>query len=548
MHYLSKLTLAAMFVCLTLQLTAQNECISGNCINGYGTFVFSSSAKYVGDFKNGKLHGKGMLTYPDGSKYIGNWVEQIRQGIGRFYATDGSEYFGHFHDNKFHGEGTMTYPNKDEYRGLWEAGLRQGKGEIRFVNGNFYKGDFNEDAQTGIGTMVYADGSRYEGEWVHNKRHGRGTLYYRDGQRLTGQWHEDQYLVEDWAQLAFVGDTSRLRDCNRIPCTAGSGKFLYPDGSKYVGTFQNGKPHGQGSVFYLNGDRYDGAWMNDRPNGQGVMHYATGKSLGAVWRHGQAAEQLFSSVRKDRGEVIVDRDPAVKIWAVVVGAARYHHMPTLRYTDDDAYQIYAFLKSPEGGALPDEQLRLLIDEDATRREILLAMREVFLKADENDVVLFYFSGHGLQGAFLPVDYDGFGNKLEHEEIREALRITKAKHKLVLADACHSGSLLAARAPVHVTLQKYYRAFENSAGGTALLLSSKGEEYSLEDGGLRSGIFSHFLIRGLKGAADANRNKLVTIQELFDYVYQAVREYTGNVQTPTITGDFDQNMPVSAIRH
>ena len=79
------------------------------------------------------------------------------------------------------------------------------------------------------------------------------------------------------------------------------------------------------------------------------------------------------------------------------------------------------------------------------------------------------------------------------------------------------------------------------------MSSKGEEYSLEDGGLRSGIFSHFLVLGLKGAANQNGDDLVTIQELFDYVHQNVRMYTGNVQTPTLTGIFDPNMPVAFVR-
>ena len=119
--------------------------------------------------------------------------------------------------------------------------------------------------------------------------------------------------------------------------------------------------------------------------------------------------------------------------------------------------------------------------------------------------------------------------------------------MVLADACHAGSLLAARAPIHVALQEYYEALNASSGGTALLLSSKGEEYSLEDRGLRSGIFSHFLIRGLKGEANTNADKIITIRELFNFVHQRVRQYTGNVQTPTLTGTFDDNMPVSVIR-
>ena len=69
----------------------------------------------------------------------------------------------------------------------------------------------------------------------------------------------------------------------------------------------------------------------------------------------------------------------------------------------------------------------------------------------------------------------------------------------------------------------------------------------EDQGLRQGIFSHYLIRGLKGEADKNKNKIVTIQELYDYVFKKVRNYTGNAQSPTLTGIYDSQMPVSVIR-
>ena len=79
------------------------------------------------------------------------------------------------------------------------------------------------------------------------------------------------------------------------------------------------------------------------------------------------------------------------------------------------------------------------------------------------------------------------------------------------------------------------------------MSSKGEEYSLEDGGLRSGIFSHFLVRGLKGEADSDGDSIITIDELFKFIHTNVRRYTGNIQTPTLTGDFDKRMPVGIVR-
>ncbi len=542
-----KLLFCIVLILSFSSLSAQVECKKGNCKNGTGTCIFPGGDRYDGDFKNGLLHGKGVLNFANGDKYIGNWVKQHREGKGRFIYADGAEYFGFFVQDKFDGEGAMKYVNGNRYEGQWKAGHPQGEGIFEFANGDRYEGQMDNGKMSGRGSMYYADGSRYEGEWKEGFRSGMGSMSYMDGEQISGQWERDQYLA-DWGRLAFEGDTASLRNCNLVHCDTGKGKYSYRDGSRYVGDFRDGRPSGVGTVYYTGGDRYEGGWKPHAPHGKGVMYYASGKTVGAIWDMGQPTRQLFANQQAPIQNIQMDANPAVKIWAVIVGAARYTHMPALRYTDDDAYQIYAFLKSPEGGALPDQQLRLLIDEDATHRNIVESMRQIFLRADDNDVVLLYFSGHGLQGAFLPVDYDGYGNRLEHEEIREILGATRARHKLVLADACHSGSLLAARAPIHIELQRYYQAFEQSRGGTALLLSSKGEEYSLEDRGLRSGIFSHFLIRGLKGEADADQDKIVTIRELFSFVHRSVRQYTGNIQTPTLTGDFDGMMPVSVVRY
>ncbi|MEL6987908.1 MAG: caspase family protein, partial [Bacteroidota bacterium] len=214
---------------------------------------------------------------------------------------------------------------------------------------------------------------------------------------------------------------------------------------------------------------------------------------------------------------------------------------------DDAYQVYAFLKSPEGGAIPENQLKVLVDEDATRQNIIQAMQNTFLQADENDVVMLYFSGHGIDGSFLPIDFDGYNNKLKHYDVKRILEKSKAKHKVCIADACYSGSLLAQKKAFGPSLNKYYNKFLEIKGGTAFLMSSKEEEVSLEAGGLRQGVFSHYVLKGLRGAADSNSNKIVTIAELHKYVHKHVRDYSGNTQTPILAGDYDPLMPVGMIR-
>ena len=540
-------TMLAVTTAITFLQAQQGTCLKGNCHNGYAEFRFPNGDIYKGNFQNGRINGQGILYFENGDKYLGSWVDQKREGKGKLAFVNGDEYIGQFSDNKMHGTGIMTYASGDRYEGKWVRNQPTGFGTLYFATGARYEGNFKDGLFDGEGTMHYSDGSRYTGQWLAGKRHGEGKMYLANDDTLTGIWEDDQYQAE-WGRVTVQGDTMSLRNCNQAFCATGIGKFTYRNGNKFIGDFMDGKPHGTGIVYYKTGDRYEGDWKRDQPNGKGVMHYTDGKILGAIWEEGEAVKELFEDVSTEKSStVMIDYDRNVKIWAVIVGAARYSYMPTLKYTDDDAYQIYAFLKSPEGGALPDNQIRLLIDEDATRGNITYAMRSIFMRADENDVVLFYFSGHGIEGSFLPIDYDGENNKILHTEVRDMLLASRAKHKIVLADACHSGGLLAMKTPINLQVEKLYKAFEESNGGTALLMSSKGEEYSLEDGGLRSGVFSHFVVRGLKGEADQNANNIVSIQELFNYVYGRVRKYTANVQTPTISGNYDPNMPVALVR-
>ncbi|MEO1413326.1 MAG: caspase family protein [Bacteroidota bacterium] len=233
-----------------------------------------------------------------------------------------------------------------------------------------------------------------------------------------------------------------------------------------------------------------------------------------------------------------------RIWALVVGIAQYQHVPSLRYADDDAYLLHSFLKSPEGGALPDGQLRLLVDENATLGKIQSAMRQLAQLVRADDLVLFYFSGHGLPGAFLPTDYDGRRRVLSHELVQEWLADTGARHRLCIADACHSGSF---RRVAPWDFDPYYEALETVGAGTAILLSSRAEEASIEVNGLRQGVFSHYLLKGLKGGADRDGDRLVTIGELYDFTARAVRRYTQAHQSPTIQGQFDRQLPLAILR-
>ena len=244
----------------------------------------------------------------------------------------------------------------------------------------------------------------------------------------------------------------------------------------------------------------------------------------------------------------------MKIWVVIVGVANYidDRVNNLDYTDDDAYKMYAFYKSQEGGSLPDKQITLLIDEDATRRSVLTAVTEAYLNAGKEDAVIFYFSGHGSEEAFVTHEYDGkrdddgkYRGLLLHEELHEVFNKSPAKYKYIIADACHSGSS-AGKSISDKNSAPYYQTFENAKGGFVMLLSSMGNEVSVETSGVRQGVFSHYLLRGIKGEADNNKDNMVAVTELFDFVESGVKYYTRNKQNPVMVGDYNDVLPVSIL--
>lgn len=554
----------ALLLSFFLQDPATGQsCVRGNCANGFGTYVFASKARYTGEFQNSRMHGKGIFFYANGAKYLGTWKQGLRQGEGKLVFPNGNQYTGSFINDKIQGIGTMEYANGNRYTGEWSNEQPNGKGSLYLKNGERYEGNFVSGMIEGQGRYFYADGAQYSGAWKKGKRHGYGEYTDPKGKTLSGEWDTDAPVrvldeaepiatekISDPVTPAQKPPVGRedIPNCNKVYCKSGKGSLDYADGSRYVGEFVNGEPKGQGICHYANGDRYEGGWEAHAPHGEGTMYFKSGLVYGAIWNHGEAVKQIHSKKEFVLNEnVQMDVNKEVKIWALIVGISRYEHMPALKYSDDDAYRMYAFYKSPEGGALPDDQIRILVDEDATRLNILKAMNELYLKADENDMVLLYFSGHGLEGTFLPIDYDGFQNAITYDEVKQMFARSRAKHKICYADACHSGSLMAAKSPYASSLMFFYDELDKSTGGSAFVMSSKAREYSLEDGGLRQGIFSHYLIRGLKGESDADKNKTITIRELFDWVYKNVRTYSGLAQTPMIAGDYDEKMPVGFIR-
>jgi hypothetical protein len=108
--------------------------------------------------------------------------------ILKTYQPDGtlhSTYVGDFEDGKMHGRGKYTFhthPVFHEYEGEFDDGEMHGTGKMVMKNGDAYDGEFQHDLMHGTGTITFReDGSRYVGGVVDGKMHGVGDVYDETG-------------------------------------------------------------------------------------------------------------------------------------------------------------------------------------------------------------------------------------------------------------------------------------------------------------------------------------------------------------------------------
>jgi hypothetical protein len=241
------------------------------------------------------------------------------------------------------------------------------------------------------------------------------------------------------------------------------------------------------------------------------------------------------------------------VWAVVIGINNYQHIRQLKYAVNDAKLFYDYLVKYTH--IPKANVTLLSNREATLTQIRSTLG-THLKsiANKDDMVIIFFAGHGatekdvmspdgdgLEKYLLPYDAnpkDLYATALPMREIAHIFNRVQSQRLVFIADSCYSGASGGRTINITGIRANISDAFLDriaTGKGRVIMTASGANEVSVENDELKHGVFTYYLVEGLKGKADADADRLITVGEAYRYVSDKVPQATGQEQHPVKKG-------------
>jgi formylglycine-generating enzyme required for sulfatase activity len=246
-------------------------------------------------------------------------------------------------------------------------------------------------------------------------------------------------------------------------------------------------------------------------------------------------------------------------WAILIGVDDYAEVRKLKYCGADQRALRDRLVA---SGFPDNQVFLLHDEAKESKyrplkaNIERQLDLVLKLVERNDLVVVGFSGHGvhLDGkSYLCPTEARLGDPktlVSLDRVYEELNKCPASLKVVLVDACRNDPRPGGErslAPTDET-NRFAAALERPPQGILLLTSCAPGQISMEEEEFGHGVFMHYLLDGMSGKADVDRNDRVSLVELYKYVNQETKVYVARkfngFQTPALKGTIDDDFDIS----
>lgn len=240
--------------------------------------------------------------------------------------------------------------------------------------------------------------------------------------------------------------------------------------------------------------------------------------------------------------------------ALVIGISDYPNIKKLQFADKDAKDFASYLIDKKGMNLPKENVKLYVNSKATRATILYeGLNWLAEELRPGDEAYIFFSGHGdvtnmdaqqdiLKTGYL-LTYESEKDKyettaLKMEDFLKEFHLIASKKKAtvrVIMDVCHSG--IGMKSGGILSMMEMVGQFDPDK--QILITSCKYDQLSYEYESLQNGVFTYFLMQGLKGAADEDGDEIVTLDELTSYSSKNVKRYVkkrnNTLQSPEFKG-------------
>ncbi len=267
---------------------------------------------------------------------------------------------------------------------------------------------------------------------------------------------------------------------------------------------------------------------------------------------------------------IVREEAGPQRWAVLIGVNDYVELEDLKYCGRD---MQALAERLARAGFPEDQIFLLHGGAADAKNLPIKAnieRQIDLVlslAEEDDLVLVAFSGHGMHAEgvtyLCPTEAkpaDPKGSMVSLDFVYEKLEKCPATLKLLLADACRNDPRPEGRktAEPKGDAAALAKQFERPPAGVLVLASCDEGQVSWEDQELEHGVFTHYLLKGLSGEADGNGNGRVSLGELFEYSNLATKKHVArrwsDYQTPQLFGklsgvfEFERSEPAPLLKN
>ena len=203
---------------------------------------------------------------------------------------------------------------------------------------------------------------------------------------------------------------------------------------------------------------------------------------------------------------------AQKTYVLVTGVSTYQDSRmTVTQTTKNAKSFAQKMKTQTS------DVSILTSSYANHDNVLAKLKAICKAARSTDRVVFYFAGHGGVDETQTGCICAYDKPIYYSELMSCFKQCRAKEKVMIVEACHSGR----------ALTSYI------APGVTCLASSRMDEYSYYSDIISAGYFSKGILTGLQGKADANADKKITMLELYKYVYAYVLGKSQKQQHPQL---------------